>query len=106
MRGDLHEPLQAVWIGFGYDPMPRIRLVVIQTMACLAIGSVMMAQPSFAGDEGLSQEANYPTASVMAFQIGDWNSSRYHNLDDGHDNTVAFRAAQPMSLRGLCPWPA
>ena len=106
MRDDLHEHLQTVWSGFGYDPMPRIRLVVSQTMACLAIGLVEMAQPSLAGDEGLSQEASDPTALLMAFQIGDWNSFRHHNLNDGHDNTVAFRAAQPMSLRGLRPWPA
>ena len=81
--------------------MSRLRLAVLQAMVCLAIGSGVTAQPSLAGDEDLSQEANDPTASVMAFQIGDWNSFRYHNLDDGHDNTVALRAAIPFKTGGI-----
>lgn len=76
--------------------LPCLRRAIIHAVFCLVIGSVMTAQRSLAGEQDLSQAANDPTASVMSFQIADWNAFSYHNLEDGRDNTVTLRAAIPF----------
>lgn len=73
--------------------MSALNKLVIATFSTLLPLEVASAQ-----QDGLGSEANDPTASVMAFQLQDFYTYRYHNLDDEDGNRLQFRAAIPFSL--------
>ncbi len=65
-----------------------------------AAGS-MYASPGFAQQgssvDELSAQATDPTASLMSFQLNDWYTSGFRDLD-GSANQVVFRMAIPFAL--------
>ena len=59
-------------------------------------GAASHAQ-SAASDDALSAQATDPTASLMSFQLNDWYTSGFRDLD-GSANQVVFRMAIPLAL--------
>lgn len=71
------------------------RLTVAFALALTAAGAAS------AQEANLGSEANDPTASVMAFQLQDFYTYRYHNLSDSDGNLLQFRAAIPFTMGGF-----
>jgi hypothetical protein len=66
----------------------------------IAAASSALAQDGD-GNESLSQEANDPTAALMALQLQDSYSPSVHNTGGASQNFLQFRAAIPFELGGL-----
>ncbi len=48
------------------------------------------------GTESLAQEAEDPTASLMALQIADWYTASFHGLDGEDANSIVLRPVMPF----------
>lgn len=51
--------------------------------------------------EALAQEAEDPTASLMAFQIADWYTASVHGLDGEDANSIVLRPVIPFQTGSL-----
>jgi hypothetical protein len=51
------------------------------------------------GNDELAAKATDPTASLMSFQLYDWYTPSYRDVD-GSTNQIVFRAAIPFSIAG------
>jgi len=74
--------------------------MIRQSLAVAALSTASLAtaqQP--ANDDDLAAKATDPTAALMSFQLNDWYTPNYRNID-GSTNQVVFRAAIPFSLAG------
>jgi len=67
-------------------------------VAVLLMASLASAQQP-ASDDDLAAKATDPTAALMSFQLNDWYTPNYRDID-GSTNQVVFRAAIPFSLAG------
>ena len=71
--------------------------------ALVCATAICLAQHGFAqgsGGQSLESAANDPTASLMSFQLQNFYTSAFHNID-GTSNTAQFRAAIPFTLGGV-----
>jgi hypothetical protein len=70
------------------------------SVAALLLGaSLALAQDQKAGDESLAAQATDPTAALMSFQLYDWYTPTYRDVD-GSTNQIVFRAAIPFAMFG------
>lgn len=67
--------------------------------AVLLGASLALAQDPKTGDENLAAQATDPTAALMSFQLYDWYTPTYRDVD-GSTNQIVFRAAIPFSIFG------
>ena len=73
------------------------RLLIAVTV--FLVTSLAMAQEQLAGDDALAAKATDPTAALMSFQLYDWYTPNYRDVD-GSTNQIVFRAAIPFSMLG------
>ncbi len=68
-------------------------------LTLVALGYLLSTSTIYAEDHaGLSQQANDPTASLMAVQLIDgYISEYYHSLEGETANNISFRAAYPYT---------
>ncbi len=66
--------------------------------AALVVATLASAQERDGNDE-LAAKATDPTASLMSFQLYDWYTPSYRDVD-GSTNQIVLRAAIPFSLAG------
>ena len=87
------------------------QLIVTLGAALLVAASATAAEPSAKepttpnpeaqGGQSLDQAAQDPTASLMAFQLADWDTSRFHGPDDEDANTAVPRSVIPFKTGTL-----
>lgn len=68
--------------------------------ACLGLSLLTLGLPANAEKplkQELSQAAADPTASLMTFQISDWNTYNYHD-SNFHSNQVVIRTVYPFQM--------
>jgi hypothetical protein len=88
------------------DPMMTVRLTTAPA-ACWGAALTLLAHVNaVAGEEGaggqsLGQAANDPTASLMAVQIQNLYTGRYHVLGDDSGNTLLLRPVVPFQTGDL-----
>ena len=68
----------------------------VLALAALALAPLAAAQQSESND-ALAAQATDPTAALMSFQLNDWYTASFHDLDDSA-NQIVFRAAIPFGL--------
>ena len=68
-------------------------------IAALLVAPLAMAQEPPTGNDDLAAKATAPTAALMSFQLYDWYTPSYRDVD-GSTNQLVFRAAIPFSLGG------
>lgn len=88
------------------DAPPLVWLAVGGLAAWIAAGvappaRAVEATPPALPRESLAQEAEDPTASLMALQIADWYTLRHHNLDDEDANAIVLRPVVPFATGSL-----
>ena len=67
-------------------------------VAAMVVATLASAQERD-GDDELAAKATDPTASLMSFQLYDWFTPSYRDVD-GSTNQIVFRAAIPFSVAG------
>lgn len=77
-------------------PAAILRSAVAAGAIASLFGSPAFAQQASSVDE-LAAQATDPTASLMSFQLSDWYTSGFRDLD-GSANQVVFRMALPFAL--------
>jgi len=80
--------------------MRSLRLLAVGLLAVvlLAAARYSPAQEKSSDDE-LAAKATDPTASLMSFQLYDWYTPSYRDVD-GSTNQIVLRAAIPFSIAG------
>jgi hypothetical protein len=68
-------------------------------IAALLLAPLAIAQEQLVGDDDLAAKATDPTAALMSFQLYDWYTPTYRDVE-GSTNQIVFRAAIPFSMLG------
>ena len=68
-------------------------------VVALLVAARLASAQSQGSDDELAAKATDPTASLMSFQLYDWYTPSYRDVD-GSANQIVFRAAIPFSVAG------
>ena len=77
----------------------KIAAVGVLATGAIAVSSDVRAE-QLANDEQLAAQATDPTASLMSFQLYDWYTPSFRDVD-GSSNQLVFRSALPFEVAGV-----